>query len=168
MSELDDKWSEMLEQATARARADGRAHVADYLHLKSVNDAIRVAGVGWLVDSLLQIATELDGIAIERVEPHSFKHDGTNVVGTMLKIRQGVRCLTIEAGWPRTPSDGFMRRGALAVARVVHFGMPRNNAELSLVRAENGIVWVFRDQSEAVSPFDGDQLQSHFKLFLSS
>lgn len=165
MSELDDKWSEMLLLATERARADGRAGVADYLELRAVNDAVREASVTWLVDSLVEIAMKSDRFSVQRVEPHSFQLNTANIVGTMLQVRQGVRCLTIEAGWPRTPTDGFMRGAALAMARIVHFGSPRDNVQLNLIRRNDDVVWVIRDSAMQEAVFNGDSLRMHFNLF---
>ena len=55
---------------------------------------------------------------MENENPHNFRLRGANLVGSLLRVRQGVRCLTVEAGWTRTPNDGFMRGGALAIARI--------------------------------------------------
>src|SRR5258708_34688928 len=109
MTELDQIWSKMLTDASARADIDDRQHVADYLRLKTTNDAIRERGVGWLFDTVIEIAglamRDHFGITIEREEPHSFARGSSNMVGSLLEVRQGVRCLTVEAGWARTPRD---------------------------------------------------------------
>lgn len=167
VSELDEKWAEMLESAVAAATSEGRAEVAEYLRLKSINDAVRKAGVRWLFESVVQIATAdtIPGLNIERVEPHNFTFRGANMVGCLMNIRQGVRCLTLEAGWTRTPKDGFMRGGALATARIVHFGMPRHGAELALVRRAHSVRWeLVHDQNEG-EVLEERQLLEHFELF---
>ncbi|HEX8423078.1 MAG TPA: hypothetical protein VF634_06690, partial [Pyrinomonadaceae bacterium] len=51
-----------------------------------------------------------------------------------LTLTAGVRVLTIEAGWPRTPRDGIVRGGGLASARISHFGKRRDDDELLLVQ----------------------------------
>src|SRR5437879_2741967 len=118
MTELDRIWSQMLSGNAAKAGDSGRQHVAEYLRLRATNDAIRAAGVGWLFDTMIEIAgramRDRFGIIIEREDPHSFTRGSSNMVGSLLEIRQGVRCLTVEAGWARTPRDGIMQKGALA------------------------------------------------------
>ena len=163
-------WSQMLDEAIAAARESGRGHVADYLDLKSRNDALRVAGVRWLFEAVVEIAGELNrefpGIHIEREEPHNFPHAGSNMAGSLLRVRHGVRCLTVEAGWTRTPADGFMRKGALAVAKVSHFGIAKMNMDFLLRPSEEGPGWsaVAPDGHEA--QVDETLLRRHFNVFL--
>lgn len=166
MTELDQVWSQMLGEAAGRASDAGRRDVADYLRLKAANDAVREAGVGWLIDSFVEIAAsslaEHKNLAITRDEPHNFARGSSNMAGTRLDIRQGVRCLTVEAGWARTPSDGIMQNGALALARISHFGMSKNGAEFRLVHSAVKPQWL--DQEGAVL-YTGE-LQRHFNVFL--
>jgi len=167
MTELDKIWSQMLAKATENAAASGRDDVADYLRLKATNDQIRERCVGWLLDTAIAIAADLQrdriGLTIERIDPHRFDLGHSQMAGTMLQIRLGVRCLSIEAGWARTPSDGFMRNRALACARISHFGFPRSNAELSLVHHDSLPKWITEDGTQV----DSAELQRHFDLFLS-
>src|SRR5258708_2724334 len=111
MNELDEVWSQMLAEATEKARVSGRHDVADYLALRASNDQIRERSVSWLFDTIIEFATDaarrLPSIAIERVDPYNFSFRSANLVGSMLQVRHGVRCLTLEAGWTRTPTDGF-------------------------------------------------------------
>ena len=169
MNDLDAHWAEMLEIARRKAADSGRSDVADYLRLKAENDLLREAGVRWLVDSLIELATDREqaaaGVSAERFEPHSFTHRSSNIVGTMLTVRHGVRCLTLEAGWTRTPADGFMKGGALAVGRLTHFGMPKHNCELALVSSGSEVFWAELPVSAA---FDAERLRRHFELFLGS
>src|SRR5688572_21900374 len=120
MTELDQVWSQMLDAAAVKARETGRHDVAEYLRLKATNDAIRKLGCTWLFNTFVEIATNIQSgrihLTIERQEPHSFAHGSSNMVGSRINVQQGVRCLSIEAGWARTPSDGIMRNGALAFA----------------------------------------------------
>src|SRR4051812_13942443 len=115
MTELDQVWSQMLDSATRKTQGSGQHDVAEYLRLKATNDAIRTTGCSWLFNTLIEIAasrTSSRNIMIERHEPHNFAHGSSNMVGSRLSVSQGVRCLSLEAGWARTPSDGIMLRGA--------------------------------------------------------
>ena len=169
MNELDEIWAQKLAEAAENARVSGRHDVADYLALKAANDAIRRTAVGWLFDTAVLIAAEANrthsGIAIEREDPHNFSVRGANLVGSMLRVRKGVRCMTIEAGWTRTPADGFMRGGALAIARIVHFGMPKANSEFALVRNEDAPSWVTADDDRKPEVLHSDGLLAHFRIF---
>ena len=166
MTELDQIWSQMLTEKAAEASRSGRHHVAEYLRLKATNDAIRVAGVGWLFDTVIEIAGGADcdhySIAIERIDKHSFSRGSSNMVGSRLDLRQGVRCLSVEAGWARVPSDGIMLNGALAFARITHFGMPRAGAEIRLVHAQSLPNWL-SDENEIINI---REIARHFKIFL--
>ncbi|MEP6848583.1 MAG: hypothetical protein ABI999_06990 [Acidobacteriota bacterium] len=169
MTELDEVWRQMLTNAITSARADGRHDVADYLSLKAANDTIRAAGVKWLFDSILEIAGSANrdgtGVTIERTEPYNFAYRGANLVGSQIRLVQGVRCLTIDAGWTRTPADGFMRGGALAVARLRHFGLAKANVELALLRGTDAPVWSDPSVDETASISTG-HLKRHFLIFL--
>ncbi len=165
MTELDQMWSQMLDHAAARAQESGNRDVASYLRLKATNDAIRTVGVGWLFDTVIEIAAEKDRqnirLSIEREDPHRFEYGSSRLVGAAIRFRQGVRCLTVEAGWTRTPSDGIMRGGALAFARVSHFGMPKAGAELMLVTEADRPFWRFSDPLIRVG---SDELRRHFEI----
>lgn len=170
MHELDDVWIQMLAEAAANAKASGRHDVADYLALKAMNDEIRNRGTRWLFDSFIEMAGEANrrnsAITIERDDPHSFAHRGANMVGSRLSVRQGVRCLTIEAGWTRTPGDGFMRGGALAVAKITHFGIKSANEELSLIHTGQLPEWYSTQKDESQSIFGAENLRRHFDILI--
>jgi hypothetical protein len=170
MNELDEVWSEMLENAIAGAESSGRRDVADYLNLKAANDRVRQAGVQWLFDSFLELAGEANransAITMEREHPHNFTFKGANLVGSLLRIRHGVRCLTIEAGWTRTPADGFMRDGALAVARITHFGMAKSNADLILARPGETPKWFSMPDEITRLYFRSADIAGHFQNFI--
>lgn len=155
MTELDSLWSEMLGEAAAKAIDSGQRDIADYLRLKATNDAIRSIGVGWLVDTILEIAGQNvrhhAAITIERVDPHNFAHGNSNMVGSLLRLSYGVRCLTVEAGWTRTPRDGIMKNNALAMARITHFGLPDKGAELRLVHDDKLPKWLDKRNSQIES-----------------
>ena len=166
MTEIDRVWSEMLGAAGQRAAAAGDHHLADYLRLKATNDAIRARGVAWLFESLIALAAEAQrtrhGVVIEREDPHAFRRGNSNMVGSALFVRQGVRCLTLEAGWARTPSDGIMHKGALAYARLTHFGMPRSGTETKLIFDDKLPTW----QSENCEVVDSEFLARHIAIWL--
>ncbi len=165
MTELDEIWSEMLASAAVNATGAGRHDVADFLRLKASNDAIRAAGVRWLFDTVIEIAATANrhhvSLTIERDDPHNFAHGNSNLVGTRVLVRHGVRCLSVEAGWTRTPSDGIMSGGALAFARVSHFGMPKMTAELKLVAEEPSPKW---RNAETSGEIDSAELMRHLDI----
>jgi hypothetical protein len=165
MTDLDQKWSEMLSAAIDRAMEGDQGDVADYLRLRVENDAIREAAVNWLFESMIAIAgfavRNSSPVEIEREEKHRFTLRHSNLVGSVLRLRQGVRCLSLEAGWTRTPGDGFLRGGALAAGRITHFGMPKQNAEFRLVRMADEICWTL----EQGLPLNADALAAHFSIF---
>jgi hypothetical protein len=131
---------------------------------------IRDASVKWLLNASLEIASFANRndarITIENENPHQFSFKNANLVGWLVRFRQGVRCLTIEAGWTRNPNDGFMRGGALAGARVSHFGISKHNAELLLVQSDNLPSWFSVDADGKRILFDSNNLQQHFRIFL--
>ncbi len=166
MTELDHVWSQMLDKAAAKALDSGHRDIADYLRLKAANDEIRTIGVGWLLDTFVEIAGHAvrkhAAITIERHEPHNFAYGNSNMVGSLIHVRHGVRCLTIEAGWTRTPRDGIMRNGALAFARITHFGLPKLDADLRMVRGETLPEWL----DETDTAVDSHELRRHFDVLL--
>ena len=172
MSELNEMWSQMLAEASKNARASDRHDVADYLDLKASNDLVRRAGVEWLFETIIEHAADANrgrtAVAIERTEPHSFQFRGANIVGTRLDLRYGVRCLTVEAGWTRTPADGFMRGGGLAFARFRHFGIPRANIEAALLRADQTPAWKELAEEGLGAELRSDSLHQHVRLLTQS
>ncbi len=168
MTELDQVWSQMLDDAVARAGDSGRDHVADYLRLRATNDSIRRVGVGWLIDTFIEIALDLQRfhsrITIDRHEPHNFARGSSNMVGSLITVRNGVRSLAAEAGWARTPSDGIMLKGSLAFSRISHFGMPKAGVDLRLVHAQDLPQWITEDNQVV----DSAEIRRHFDLFIGS
>jgi len=170
MIELDEVWAEKLSEAAAKAHAAGRADVAEYLALKATNDMIRQTSANWLLESLLEIVNESNQggarITIETENPYRFAFRNSHLVGSLLSFRQGVRCLTVETGWTRTPADGFMRGGALAAARISHFGISKHNAELVLILEKNVPSWFSVEKTGKRELFDAKNLQRHFQVFV--
>jgi hypothetical protein len=108
------------------------------------------------------------GIAVETADPHRFSLGHATLSGSLLKFRQGVRSLTVEAGWTRAPGDGFMRGNALAAARITHFGISKANVELHLLKFEDRPQWfVVADERRRVS-FELAVLIKHFRIFLGT
>ena len=172
MDELDDVWTNLLNEAALRVKSAGRSDVADYLELKSTNDFLRSTSIQWLLEAAAQIGAEVyrtnQNLTFENAHPHRFSDGKANLVGWLIRFRQGVRCLSIEAGWTRTPSDGFMRGGALAVGRITHFGMTKQNTDLILSKVENAPVWFAVDKDGRRTEFHSNQLQNHFRIFLDA
>ena len=142
MSELDEAWAAALSEAERRARLAGRKDVVEYLSLKNSNDLLRKAGVDWLVDRFTISAGEANrtgaSIQISKQEGHRFRTGNSTMVGPLLTLTSGVRTLYVEAGWPRTPSDGIVRGGGLACANIRHMGIRSASEELLLSKLNNG------------------------------
>ena len=169
MDELDEVWTQRINAAITQAQRDGRGDVADYLTLKASNDAIRITGINWLFDALLEIASGSNrngaGIISEKEHPHRFAFRNAQLAGSLLRFRQGLRCLTLEAGWTRTPTDGFMRGGALAGAKITHFGIAKHNTDLLLIGSDGLLNWFSINKDGEKSIFDSHQLNTHFQIF---
>ena len=166
MNERGHGWDDLLALKIEQARMAGRHDIADYLTLKQSNDAIRQAAVSWLFDTFVEFALEAgrrhSAVTVEREEPHEFDFRGARMAGSLVRVRFGVRNLTVEAGWTRSPSHGFMRGGALAAARLIHFGLPKENAELQLIKTDESPVW----RSASGDLFDLDDVVKHLKVLL--
>ena len=170
MSELDEFWSNQLTDATEQARSTGRGDVADFLSLKAENDAVRCAAIESLFDSIIAAAMSDEyrnkNILIEREAPHNFLHRNANLVGSLLRLRQGVRCMTVEAGWTRTPSDGFMRLQALAFARISHFGIQEANTGARASTHERDRQWKVVRRETVGSVFTERDLNAHIAVLI--
>ena len=166
MTELDSLWSKMLDEAAAKSLHLGQSDIAEYLRLKAANDTIRSIGVGWLMDTVIEIAGQLSRdhavLVIEREEPHSFAHGNSNMAGSLLRVSYGVRCLTLEAGWTRTPRDGIMHGHTLAFARISHFGLLKKGAEFRLVHSETLPQWL----DKTGNTVDSSELRRHLDMLL--
>jgi len=142
MSELDEAWAAALSEAERRARLAGRSDIADYLSLKNSNDLLRKAGVDWLFAEFTSMAAEANragaSIQMANQEGHRFRTGASTMVGHLLTLSNGIRTLYIEAGWPRTPRDGFVRGGGLAAANIRHLGIRAANEELLLSKSHTG------------------------------
>lgn len=184
MIELEEMWTIALSAAEQRARELGRGDAFDYLALREINDAARRVGIEWLFDTFLAVATEAnrrglnltieksdaDGAAPgEKSDAHSFAVGSATMRGAFLRLRAGIRSITVEAGFPRTPQDGFVRGNGLACARVSHFGMPRENADLLLIRPSDqkkSPTWFLIGENQLREQFSVAHLEKHFAAFL--
>ena len=172
MSELDEAWELALAEAHTRAHAAGRRDIADYLSLKRRNDLLRRTATDWLINEFVLLAGEANrsaaGIQIEQKDQHRFARGQATMVGARLILRRGVRELTVESGWPRTPRDGFVRGNGLACANIMHFGQSRLNAELILTNSATGAPQWFILKDDARSPLTASDLRRHFSLLAHS
>ena len=172
MTELDEAWEVALAQATQRAHGAGRADIARYLDLRRRNDLLRRAATEWLIDAVFSMAADANragaAIQIERTEDHRFQRAVATMVGTQLILRRGVRALTVESGWPRTPRDGIVRGNALACANIKHLGQPRKNEELILVSSAKGSPQWFALKDDERSLVTESDLRRHFSILAQS
>lgn len=170
MTDIEEIWTQDFNIAIEEAKATNRYEVADYLSLKASNDAIRTESTKWLFDTIVEIVFALNKhgaqIKLTEKDKHNFEFGHSNLRGQLLKLQQGLRCLEIEAGWTRTPSDGFMRGGALACAKFSHFGFSKRNEELVLLKYEDKPQWFsVADENHRIS-FNVRSLRKHFGTFL--
>ena len=142
MSELDEAWALALSEAEARARQTGRGDLAEYLALRNSNDLLRKAGVDWLVTSFVNHAGDANragaSIEVSNTDGHRFRMGTSTMVGRLVTLTNGLRKISVEAGWPRTPRDGIVRGGGLAAANVHHLGIRSKSEELFLTRTSTG------------------------------
>jgi len=142
MSELDEAWAAALSEAERKAKLAGRKDVVEYLSLKNSNDLLRKAGIDWLLNEFTVLAGEANragaSIQISTQDGHRFPMGTSTMVGHLLTLTNGVRTLYVEAGWPRTPRDGFVRGGGLAAANIRHLGLRAANEELLLSKSSTG------------------------------
>ena len=142
MQDLEEAWEVALADATDKARRSGRTDIARYLDLRRRNDLLRRAATDWLNEVMLALTADANrkgaAIQIERHDEHRFRRGPATMAGTQLVLRRGVRALTLEIGWPRTPGDGVVRGNGLACANLRHLGRPKRDDELMLVSSKAG------------------------------
>lgn len=171
MNELDDIWTRAMLAAEQQAKSNARSDVADYLRLREANDDARRGGIDWLLGIFLQVAAEANrrgmSLFVERSDAHSFPVGTATMQGTQLRLKIGIRSLTVEAGFPRLPKDGFIRGNGLACARITHFGIASANEDLILARADNKQepAWMTIDKNGFRQPFQISRLKHHFATF---
>ncbi|MDX6695416.1 MAG: hypothetical protein QOF02_3019 [Blastocatellia bacterium] len=173
MSELDETWARAVAEAERRARGAGRKDVAEYLSLRASNDLARSAGIDWLLSTLITLAGEANraGASIQqtRADAHRFSVGSATMVGTLLTFTAGVRRLSIEAGWPREPRDGFVRGNGLASGHIKHFGLRGADDSLLLVRpGANAPQWVVLEKTGERSQLTEARMRRHLERFLGA
>jgi hypothetical protein len=171
LSELDEQWARAMAEAQRRASAAGRNDVAEYLSLRSANDLARSVSIEWLFTTFQALAGEANrrgaSVQITQGDAHRFAVGNATMVGRLLTLHLGVRKLIIEAGWPRSPRDGFVRGGGLACARIKHFGQRAADEELLLVRAQDGApVWFILEKTEGRTALSESRVHHHIARFL--
>lgn len=171
MSELEAEWARRLAEAEQRARTNGRGDVADYLALRALNDMARNTGIEWLLATFSAHAGEANragaGIGLAHTDAHRFRVGNSTMAGRRLMLSAGVRVLTIEAGWPRTPRDGIVRGGGLAAARITHFGNPPANDELLLMQnAGDAPRWMILDPAGLRPTLEEARVRQHVAQLL--
>lgn len=172
MSELDEAWAQALREAQQRAQTAGRADVAAYLRLRASNDLLRQTSIQWLLTTFTTLAGRANragaSIQIARLDAHRFQVGHATMVGPLLTLSLGVRALSVEAGWPRLPSDGFVRGGGLACGCLRHLGKKSANEELMLVRSQNDAPrWMVLEKTGKRRELLEAALQNHITKLLS-
>ncbi len=141
MEEFEALWLNSLQIAKEKAKSIGNKDLVEYLDLKISNDRTRFEASKLLFESFTQVAQEkiADGynLEIQTQSPHQFQMNQSVLTGHLLTISFGICRFTVEVGWTRKPEDGFMRKGALACAKITHFGKPEHNAQLLLLPSQN-------------------------------
>ena len=173
MSELDEAWALALAEAEARARAQGRADLTDYLALRTANDFLRTVGTDWLLTTFTNLAGEANRVGaplkMSRIDPHRFKIANTTLVGPQLNLENGLRKLTVEVGWPRTPRDGFIKGGGLACAQIKHLGMRSSSEELRLILDPAGTPqWIVQEANDTFREIHESDARRHLAILLDT
>jgi hypothetical protein len=169
MNELEENWADFMREAGRGSSANGT--VADYLRLRETNDAARRIGIEWLLGAFLQVAEEANrrgiGIAVEKKDLHSFSVGAATMQGSLVRLKLGIRSISIEGGYPQKPQDGFIRGGGLACARISHFGLAKANEDLMLIRTEKAApVWFVIEENNFRGQFHIPHLKHHFETFV--
>ena len=173
MSELEQHWAKALAEAERRARATGRHDVAEYVALRSANDLVRTAAIDWLISTFTAMAAKANrsgsSLQIEQQDGHRFRVGQATMIGRLLTLRLGVRAIKVEAGWPRTPPDGFVRGGGLACGHIRHLGKPNSSEELLLTQSRNKApLWNVLEKSGERAALSEARIRKHFSELVKS
>jgi hypothetical protein len=173
VSELDEAWALGLAAAEQRARATGRADIAEYLALRNSNDLIRQIARDWLLGMFTSAAGEANrtgaAITISREDAHRFKLGNAGMVGNSLTLICGVRKLLVEVGWPRTPRDGFIQGGGLARGNIKHVGIQSASEELRLVlNAEGAPSWMAQLKHGVPHELHESDVKDHVAILMNA
>lgn len=170
MSELDEVWALALAEAEQKARLAGRRDLADYLALRNSNDLLRKAGIDWLLASFTTLAGEANragaSIQTSSADGHRFRVGTSTMVGRLVTLTNGVRRLSVEAGWPRVPRDGIVRGGGLAAAHILHLGIRSAGDELLLSKTSSGSPqWTLLNRNGSI--LHESDIRRHLNLLLA-
>lgn len=173
MNELEEAWALILAEAEMRARGAGRKDLVEYLALRKSNDLLRMTGINWLITTFESLAGEANrrgsSIQFTKDSSHRFRVGNATMLGPLLTLTSGVRKLSIEAGWPRAPRDGFLRGGGLACAHIKHFGIRSANDSLLLVLSDEGVPqWIGREKKHSGVEIHEANLRNHIAVLLST
>jgi len=171
VSELDEAWAFALAEAEQRARLAGQPDVAAYLALRNSNDLLRKTGLDWLLQTFTDLAglanRKGSGIQTSHEDAHHFRVGNATMVGRLLTLKSGVRTLLVEAGWPRTPRDGFIRGGGLACANIRHVGIPAAGHQLLLIKSASGAPrWMVVDKQPSRSQLGAPNIRRHLEILV--
>ena len=161
-----------LAEAEARARAAGRTDLSEYLALRNSNDLHRKVGSDWLLTTFTTVAGEANraggSLQLTRDDTHRFKIGNTTMVGPRVNLANGVRRLSVEVGWPRTPRDGFIRGGGLACAKILHLGRKSLDEELRLILDPAGTPrWIVEENEEGFREVHEADVRRHVSILLN-
>ena len=173
ISELDEAWAAALAEAEARARAAGRADIAEYLALRSSNDLLRKTACDWLLTTFANVAGEMNragaSLQMSNEDNYQFKVANDAMVGQLLKLENGVRQLLVEVGWPRVPRHGFIRGGGLARGRLRHVGIKSASEQIRLVISPEGSPrWLVENNREPATEIREASIRQHVAVLLDS
>ena len=173
VSELDEAWANALAEAEARARAAGRADMADYIALRTSNDLLRKTACDWLLTTFQNVAGEINragsSLQISTDDNYQFKIANVGLVGRLLQLGNGVRQLLVEVGWPRVPSHGFIHGGGLALGRLRHVGIKSASEQIRLVLAAKGTPrWIVDNQREPASEIREANIRQHIAILIDN
>jgi hypothetical protein len=173
VSELDEAWAAALSEAERRARSAGRSELAEYISLRNSNDLLRTAGIEWLVSSFTILAGEANragaSLQIANQDAHRFRIGNSTMVGSLLTLSNGVRRLSVEAGWPRTPRDGVVRGNGLACANIRHLGIKSANEELLLAKTNSGAPgWLSSSRPKPRHVLHESDIRRHLAILLDT
>ena len=172
MSELDEAWTIALAEAESRARSAGRTDLSAYLALRNSNDLHRKVGTDWLLTTFTTVAGEANragaSLQLANDDTHRFKIENATMVGPRLNLDNGVRRLSVEVGWPRTPRDGFIRGGGLSCAKIKHFGRKSLDEELRLILDPAGTPrWIVKENDEGFREVHEADVRRHVSILLN-
>ena len=172
MSELEEAWEFALAEAHKKAQNAGRTDIAEYLRLRASNDLSRKAGIDWLLNTFEKLAGDANragsSLQIAREDSYRFPVGTATMVGPRMVLSLGVRSISIEAGWPRVPSDRFVKGGGLAHGRIRHFGRKAHDEDLLLLRTgDQPPGWISLKQTGEREHFRESCVQRHLAKLIS-